>query len=91
MIERRQTERRKRDNDDLMTDDEVARMAKVPVRTVRYWRNSGVLPFVKVGRHPRIWLSDFQRTFHKPPEKGTFEPAPNSAKMSVAWDIRRKL
>ncbi len=48
MIERRTNERRKRERDDLMTDSEVARMAKVPVRTVRYWRNSGMLTFVKL-------------------------------------------
>ena len=91
MLERRRNERRKRDSDDLMTDDEVARMAKVPVRTVRFWRNSGMLPFVKVGRHPRIWLSDFQRTFHMPRENRIWEPEPNPAKMQGVRDIRRQL
>ena len=91
MNERRRIERRKRDNDDLMTDTEVAQMAKVPVRTVRYWRNSGILPFVKVGRHPRIWLSDFQRTFHKPPSNGALELKADAGKIPTARDIRRRL
>ena len=91
MLERRRNERRKRDSDDLMTDDEVARMAKVPVRTVRFWRNSGMLPFVKVGRHPRVWLSDFQRTFHKHSINDAFELGVNSDKISPARDIRRRL
>jgi len=74
-----------------MTDIEVAQMAKVPVRTVRYWRNSGMLPFVKVGRHPRIWLSDFQRTFHKPPANGLLEQKANPDKIATARNIRRQL
>ncbi len=91
MIERRNVNRRNRDKDDLMTDLEVAQMAKVPVRTVRYWRNSGMLPFVKVGRHPRIWLSDFQRTFHKPPVNGALELETDDGKIPTARDIRRRL
>ncbi len=73
-----------------MTDEEVALMAKVPVRTVRFWRNSGTLPCVKVGRHPRIWLSDFQRTFHKPPDKGALEIEPDTVKIYSARNIRRQ-
>ena len=90
MIERRINERRKRERDDLMTDSEVARMAKVPVRTVRYWRNSGMLPFVKLGRHPRIWLSDFQRAFHKHPANGTLELGVRPGKINPARNIRRQ-
>ncbi len=89
MNERRTVKRRENDKDDLMTDDEVSHMAKVPVRTVRFWRNSGTLPFVKVGRHPRIWLSDFQRTFHKPPLNGALEFKTNPDKITTARDIRR--
>ena len=90
-MDRRKSERRKRFQDDLMTDFEVAQMAKVPVRTVRYWRNSGLLPFVKVGRHPRIWFSDFQRTFHKPPAYEAMEPSKNADKIDPARNIRRQL
>lgn len=57
---------RLKQEDYLMTDQEVADLAKVPVNTVRYWRQMGQLPFVKVGRHPRVWLSVFTKTFHKP-------------------------
>lgn len=88
--DRRKVERRAGNQDGLLTDEQVARMAKVPVRTVRYWRNSGILPFVKVGRHPRIWLSDFQKTFHKPPGKDVFEPIPKTGKIGPAWNIRRR-
>jgi len=50
----------------LLTDKEVAGLAKVSTNTVKYWRLTGVLPFVKVGKHPRIWLSEFNRVFQKP-------------------------
>lgn len=57
---------KKQDEDYLMTDIEVAELAKVSVNTIRYWRQKGVMPFVKVGRHPRIWLSTFEKVFQKP-------------------------
>ena len=52
--------------DYLMTDNEVAELASVSVDTVRYWRLVGILPFIKIGRHPRIWLSVFYKVFKKP-------------------------
>ena len=60
-----------RAEDYLMTDTEIANLAKVPVGTVRYWRMTGIMPFVKVGRHPRIWLSTFQKVFEKPDTHGS--------------------
>ena len=66
-------------NDFLLTDKEVADLAKVRPNTVKYWRQKGLLPFVKVGKHPRTWLSDFNRVFKKP------------ATMDFAGDIRRQL
>jgi len=66
MTERRRSDRRYEHQDYLMTDSQVAEKAGVPVNTVRYWRQVGVLPFVKVGRHPRIWHSIFQKVFQKP-------------------------
>jgi excisionase family DNA binding protein len=66
MTERRRSDRRTLNQDYLMTDDQVAQMAGVSVHTVRYWRQLGVLPFVKVGKHPRIWHSVFQKVFQKP-------------------------
>ena len=90
MDERRKVGRRNRDRDDLMTDSEIALMAKVPVRTVRYWRNSGMLPFVKFGRHPRIWLSDFQKVFHKPLQEGSWGLTAHSDKIKTARNIRRQ-
>lgn len=91
MPERRRMERRRNGGDYLLSDEQVALMAGVPERTVRFWRNSGILPFVKVGRHPRVWLSDFQRTFHKPKGKDAFEPIPNPGKINSARNIRRQL
>jgi DNA-binding transcriptional MerR regulator len=52
--------------DELLTDKDVSERAKVSPNTVKYWRQIGLLPFVKVGKHPRIWLSDFNRVFQKP-------------------------
>jgi hypothetical protein len=91
MVERRNKDRRNKQQDQLLTDEQVALMAAVPINTVCYWRLAGVLPFVKVGRHPRIWLSDFQRTFHQPKLNGSWEPLGESVKIPPASDIRRKL
>jgi len=52
--------------DYLMTDAEVAQLVKVPINTVRYWRQMGILPFVRVGRHPRVWNSILMEVFKKP-------------------------
>ena len=52
--------------DHLMTDAEVAKLVKVPINTVRYWRQMGILPFVRVGRHPRVWYSVLMEVFKKP-------------------------
>ena len=66
MTERRNSDRRYKHQDYLMSDSQVGQLAGVPVSTVRHWRQLGVLPFVKVGRHPRIWHSVFQMVFKKP-------------------------
>jgi len=52
--------------DRLLTDLQVSELAQVSVNTVRYWRQNGILPFVKVGKHPRVWLSEFNKAFQKP-------------------------
>jgi excisionase family DNA binding protein len=74
----RNIESNKRDEDFLMTDLEVAELAKVSVNTIRYWRQTGIMPFVKVGRHPRIWSSTFERVFQKPGLSGLVEMKPLS-------------
>ena len=66
MTDRRKSDRRGQNQDYLMTEDQVAEMAKVSVHTVRYWRHLGILPSVKVGKHPRIWNSVFLKVFQKP-------------------------
>jgi len=52
--------------DVLLTDQEAGEKAKVSPNTVKYWRQIGLLPFVKVGKHSRIWLSEFNKVFQKP-------------------------
>jgi excisionase family DNA binding protein len=71
--------------DHLMSDCQVAELAGVPTNTVRYWRQIGVLPFVKVGRHPRVWYSVFQKVFQKPLPFPPF----GGDKIEGAGDIRR--
>lgn len=73
MTERRKTDRREDTRDRLLTDNQVAEMAGVSASTVRYWRLMGTLPYVKVGKHTRVWLSEFQKVFRKPSKSGTFE------------------
>jgi excisionase family DNA binding protein len=63
MAERRKGDERR---NHLMTEQEVAERAIVSVNTVRYWRQTGILPFVRVGKYPRIWYSEFQKLFKKP-------------------------
>ena len=82
---------RKANQNYLLSDVEVALLAAVPVNTVRKWRQIGTLPYVKVGRHPRVWLSEFQRTFHQPKPNGSWEQIPSSDKIPSAGGIRRKL
>ena len=50
----------------LMSDKDVAEKAGVSPNTVRYWRQTGVLPFEKVGKYPRVWYSVFLQVFKKP-------------------------
>ena len=66
MTERRKRDRRHIDRDHLMTDAEVAEKAGVSENSVRYWRQMGILPFVKVGKYPRVWFSTFCTVFRKP-------------------------
>ena len=85
MTERRNSDRRYKHQDYLMSDSQVGQLAGVPTLTVKYWRHAGVLPYVKVGKHPRIWHSDFLRVFKKSlPFNGGDE-----GKMGTAGDIRR--
>jgi hypothetical protein len=49
----------------LMSDKDIAEKAGVSPNTVRYWRQTGVLPFVKVGKYPRVWYSVFLQVFKK--------------------------
>ena len=91
MNNRRNTSgRRSEDQDYLMTDGEVARLAKVSPNTVRYWRQTGLIPFVKVGRHPRVWRSALMETFHKPSTSLLFETKKVFVKMPRGEDVGRK-
>ena len=66
MTERRRNDRRYKHQDYLMSDSQVAEKAGVSVRTVHHWRLTGQLPFVKMGRHPRVWHSVFLKIFKNP-------------------------
>ena len=88
--DRRRNDRRNKNQDYLMTDGKVAELACVSIHTVKYWRMMGTLPFVKVGRHPRVWFSVFQKAFHKPDANGPWELVDKSGKIPPARDIRRK-
>ncbi len=72
-------------NDRLLSDQQVAELAIVSINTVRYWRQIGKLPFVKVGKHPQVWLSVFNKVFGKP----VFQGGVNSDNMKPVQDIRR--
>ena len=82
MTDRRRTEERR---NHLMSDKEIAEKASVSENTVRYWRQTGILPFVKVGKYPRVWYSVFLEVFKKP------LPflAGSADKIQSAGDIRR--
>ncbi len=85
MEDRRKNDRRFQDY--LLTEEQVAELAKVSPHTVRHWRQAGMLPFVKVGKFPRVWYSVFLRVFQKPL---TYSPL-GADKMQSAGDIRRQL
>lgn len=87
MQEQRKTDRRQQDR--LLTEHQVADMAAVSVNTVKFWRQIGILPFVKIGRHPRVWLSAFYQVFRKPISGGALGFTPTPDTMNSAGDIRR--
>jgi len=82
MMERRKTVERR---NFLMSDKDIAGRASVSENTVRYWRQTGVLPFVKVGKYPRVWYSVFLQVFKKPLPSWV----DSADKMPSAGDIRR--
>ena len=89
MQERRSDDRRSAGRDRLLADAEVARMVGVSTQTVKYWRHIGTLPYVRVGRHPRVWLSVFLGVFQKPTPQAQLDLAGEAGKMNTAWDVRR--
>jgi excisionase family DNA binding protein len=82
MTDRRRTGERR---NHLMSDKDVAKEVGVSTNTVRYWRQTGVLPFVRVGRTPRVWYSEFLRVFQKP-----LPPSGGAGTMPLAGSIRRQ-
>ncbi len=69
----------------LMSDKDIAEWAGVSPNTVRYWRQTGVLPFEKVGKYPRVWYSVLLQVF----QKASPHLANGADKMPSAGDIRR--
>jgi excisionase family DNA binding protein len=47
--------------EELLTASEVADLARVSERTVRRWRDDGILPAVKIGRVARYRRVDVDR------------------------------
>jgi hypothetical protein len=84
MVDRRKSVERR---NFLMSDNDIADKAGVSPNTVRYWRQTGALPFVKVGKYPRVWYSVFLQVFKKPLPSW----AASADKMPSAGDIRRDL
>ncbi len=82
MVDRRKNVERR---NYLMSDKDIAEKAGVSPNTVRYWRQTGALPFVKVGKYPRVWYSVFLQVFKKPLPSW----ADSDYKMPSAGDIRR--
>lgn len=82
MVDRRKNVERR---NFLMSDKDIAEKAGVSPNTVRYWRQTGALPFVKVGKYPRVWYSVFLQVFKKPLPSW----ADAADKMPSAGDIRR--
>ena len=82
MVDRRKNVERR---NFLMSDKDIADKAGVSPNTVRYWRQTGALPFVKVGKYPRVWYSVFLQVFKKPLPSW----ADSAVKMPSAGDIRR--
>jgi excisionase family DNA binding protein len=44
----------------LLDDADIARLLGVPPRTVRWWRLSGQLRYLRCGRHPRVLRRDLE-------------------------------
>ena len=87
--DRRNSDRRKEGRDRLLSEAEVARLAGVSPLTVKYWRQVGLLPYVKVGRHPRVWLSVFQGIYQKPQTGLVYNLKGETGNINTAWDVRR--
>jgi excisionase family DNA binding protein len=43
-----------------LSDEQIAELLSVPVGTVGWWRRTGRLPYLKVGRYPRVRAADFE-------------------------------
>jgi len=87
--ERRSGDRRREGRDRLMSETDAATLVGVSPNTIRYWRQIGTLPFVKVGKHPRVWLSVLLGVFQKPQGSGSFDSPRTAGKMVPVGDIRR--
>lgn len=43
----------------FLSDTQIAELLAVPVATVGWWRRVGKLPYLRVGRYPRVRRADF--------------------------------
>jgi excisionase family DNA binding protein len=44
----------------FLSDAQIADLLSVPVATVGWWRRIGKLPYLRVGRYPRVRAADFE-------------------------------
>lgn len=51
-------ETEKRENERMLTIDEVCQIAQVSRQTVHRWKTAGLIPFVKIGKNVRFRYSD---------------------------------
>ena len=63
----------------LLTEQEAADIARTTVYTIRYWRQTGRLGFIKPGKHPLIPVSVLKK-FLLGNESATMPPARGNGK-----------
>ena len=44
----------------FLSDTQIAELLGVPAATVGWWRRVGKLPYLRVGRYPRVRAADFE-------------------------------
>lgn len=72
--------------DQYLVGDEVAELLRVTPRTIRNWKEEGVLPYASVGRRTYFRLSDLEKLF----EEEFSRPKKRKVRSSARKKIRRR-